>query len=222
MTFSSWADYLAGHNGSEESSTGISELARRFEYGSSPLSHLKGEEAIVFLGISADGSPLLVHHLTDIGSTRKDPLPDLVALAGLRQSTSVVRLSMEDCFATIPSGMDDTDEEYYLPSFSKLVDTSSPGAFAEVSLSQTKMILALECLCLIPLPPFLIPCIASHHAHSGFAELGKACTNDIVACELACDDGGPDEGKRPLPTYCAVHVVGPPSLGSGRMNTGSG
>jgi hypothetical protein len=153
------------------------------------LSHLKGEEAIIFLGISADGSPLLVHHLSNVGSTRKDPLPNSVALAGLRQATSVVRLPMEDCFVTIPSGTDGTDEEYYLPSFSKLVTASSAGGFAKVTPSQTKTILALECLCLLPLPPFLIPCIASH-AHSGFAELGKACVKDIVACELTCDDGG--------------------------------
>ncbi len=96
MPFSSWADFLCGHDGAEDSSKGITGLGDIFGYNSSPIGHLKGEESILFLGISSDGSPLFLHHLTDLGSTRRDPEPVLVALAGLQKSTTVIGLSAED------------------------------------------------------------------------------------------------------------------------------
>jgi hypothetical protein len=134
MIFSSWADYLAGHEGAEASSKGITELAENFAHRATPSpSKLKGEEAILFLGISPDGSPLLIHHLTDLGGTRREPLPNLVALAGLQKSTSVVKLTTEDCFANIPSGTDDLAAEHHLPAFSKLVSAASLGAFTRVT-----------------------------------------------------------------------------------------
>jgi hypothetical protein len=86
--------------------------------------------------------------------------------------------------------MDNLAAKYHLPAFSKLVSMASPGAFTRVTSSQPKETVSLESLCLIPLPPFLIPCIASH-AHSNFAELGKACVDEIMACtSLVCDKGG--------------------------------
>jgi hypothetical protein len=69
--FPSWADYLCGHDGAAATNRCIDELAGCFGRGSTTaLENLRGEEAILFLGIAMDGSPLFVHHVTDLGSTR--------------------------------------------------------------------------------------------------------------------------------------------------------
>jgi hypothetical protein len=98
MPFLSWADFLLGHDGAEASSRGIHALAERFAHGSSPVADnaLRGEEATLFLGIAPAGSPLLLHHLTDLCSTRKHPEPMLVALAGMKKATSVIRLTTDE------------------------------------------------------------------------------------------------------------------------------
>jgi hypothetical protein len=143
MPFATWADFLCGHDGANVSNSGIADLGRLFEHGSTPLGNLKGEEATLFIGISPVGSPLFIHHLADLGSTQKDPKPSLVALAGLRTTTSIVRLTPADCFATIPSGSDDTAAEYYISSYVKLAASNSRAAFIATQ-SSTKHPLMLS------------------------------------------------------------------------------
>jgi hypothetical protein len=140
MPFSSWADFLSGHDGAAESSQGITELGDIFGYNSLPIGQLKGEESILFLGISSDGSPLFLHHLTDLGNTRRDPEPILVALVGLQKSTTVIRLSAEDCFGNIPSNSEDGYDldDYALPTFTKLVAAATTAAFRKTAPVTTK------------------------------------------------------------------------------------
>jgi hypothetical protein len=75
MMFPSWADYLCGHEGADETNKCSSDLGEQFRRESISLDHLKGEEAILFMGIASDGSPLFLHHITELGSTRRDPNP---------------------------------------------------------------------------------------------------------------------------------------------------
>jgi hypothetical protein len=145
MPFASWADYLCGHDGAEESNQDISSLGERFSQGAEPVENLKGEEATLFLGISADGSPLFLHHIANLGSTRRAPEPTLVALVGLQKSTIVIGLTPRDCFASIPSGGEEEDEagEFFVPPFSKLSLSTTASAFKKASPS-SKHPLSLE------------------------------------------------------------------------------
>jgi hypothetical protein len=45
MPFASWADYLCGHDGAEESNQDISSSGERFNQGAEPVENFKGEEA---------------------------------------------------------------------------------------------------------------------------------------------------------------------------------
>jgi hypothetical protein len=109
MTFATWADYLFAHDGASETNKGIDTLGDNFLSPESALGNLRGEEAILFLGIAPDGTPLFVHHLTDLGSNRRSTDPFLVAIAGLQKSTTVVKLSPADGLGPIPSGEDEDD-----------------------------------------------------------------------------------------------------------------
>jgi hypothetical protein len=187
MPFASWADYLCGHDGAEESNQNISSLGERFSQGAEPVENLKGEEATLFLGISADGSPLFLHHVANLGSTRRAPEPALVALVGLQKSTIVIGLTPRDCFASIPSGGEEDEAgEFFVPPFSKLLPSATASTFKKASPS-SKHPLSLEAGCLIPVPPFLVPCMAEN-AHSSFAELGLACAEHIVGSEILCEN----------------------------------
>jgi hypothetical protein len=73
MPFASWEDYLCGHDRAEESNQDISSLGERFGQGAKPIENLKGKEATLFLEISADGSPLFLHHVANLGSSRRAP-----------------------------------------------------------------------------------------------------------------------------------------------------
>jgi hypothetical protein len=74
MMFPSWADYLCGHKGADKTNKCSSDLGEQFRCKSIPLEQgLKGEQAILFMGITSDGSLLFLHHITDLGSTRRDP-----------------------------------------------------------------------------------------------------------------------------------------------------
>jgi hypothetical protein len=161
-------------------------LGERFSQGAEPVENLKGEEATLFLGISADGSPLFLHHVANLGSTRRAPEPALVALVGLQKSTIVNVLIPRDCFASIPSGEEEDEAgEFFVPPFLKLSLSTTASAFKKASPS-SKHPLSLEVRCLIPVPPFLVPCMAEN-AHSSFAELGLACAEHIVGSEILCE-----------------------------------
>jgi hypothetical protein len=84
MPFVTWADYLCDHKGSQEINQDIATLGKNFEHGSIPTVSLRGEEATLFLGISADGSPLFLYHLEDLGSTKASKEPNLIAIVGLQ------------------------------------------------------------------------------------------------------------------------------------------
>jgi hypothetical protein len=153
MPFSSWADFLSGHDGATESSKGITKLGDIFGYNSSPIGQLKGEESILFLGISSDGSPLFLHHLTDLWSTWCNPDPVLVTLVGLQKSTTVIRLLADDCFGIIPGNAEDDYnlDDYTLPTFAKLEAATMPemiGSEIECSGGGT-MQTNKHCQCLI-------------------------------------------------------------------------
>jgi hypothetical protein len=186
MPFASWADYLfCGHDRAEESKQDISSLGERFSQGAEPVENLKREEAILFLGISADGTPLFLHHVANLGSISQAPEPALVALAGLQKSTIVIGLNPRDCFASIPSGGEENKAgEFFVPPFSKLSSLTTASAFKTASWSN-KHPMSLEARCLIPVPPFLVPCMAEN-AHSSFTELGLACAEHIDGSEILC------------------------------------
>jgi hypothetical protein len=50
------------------------------------------------MGIASDGSPLFLHHITDLRSTRREPHASIVALVGFQRSTTVVAVTSKDCF----------------------------------------------------------------------------------------------------------------------------
>jgi hypothetical protein len=113
MPFATWADYLCGHDGAEETNVDIENLGASFEHNKEPIDIIRGEEAVLFLGISDDGSTLFIHHITDLGHTRHDPDPQLVALVAIGLP--------RDCFGSIPSGRDEDDEtDFSVPSFARL------------------------------------------------------------------------------------------------------
>jgi hypothetical protein len=177
-----------GHDGVDDSSQGTFSLGERFRHDSLPVNNLKGEEFTLFLGISRDGSPLCLHHFTGLGSTirwvRESVL--LVALAGgLQQSLTVTGLTPRDYFASILSGRDDgIASEFLVPPFLKLLSLCRAGTFKKLTPS-SKHRLSLEALCLLPMPPFLVPCMAEN-AYSAFAELRLACAEHIVVSKILC------------------------------------
>jgi hypothetical protein len=189
MSFPSWADFLCGHDGAEETNRSISDLGDRFRRNSYPLENLKGEEAILFLGIASDGSPLLLHHLTDLGSTRRDPEPSIIALVGLQKSTTVVGIATGDCFRDIP---EDNEETIKVPPFPKLASATTPLAFKNVEPPSKSP--SLMTLGVIPVPPFLLPCFANN-AHSSFEELGQACAEHIKDSEIITKGVGMSENN---------------------------
>jgi hypothetical protein len=164
--FVSWADYLYGHEGADKTNKCISDLGGHFQRESIPLEHLKGEEPILFMGITLDGSPLFLHHITDLGSTRQEPDPSLVALVGFQTSTTVIGMTLKDSFQDIPNKDEDTIE---VPPFTKLAAATTASAFKKVETTSKSAILETLGL-LLPVPPFLIPCIASNF-HISFKDL---------------------------------------------------
>jgi hypothetical protein len=183
MPFTSWADFLCGHEGAEDTNKCISDLGGRFKREGIPLESLKGEESILFMGIASDGSPMFLHHITDLGSTRREPEPSIVALVGFQKSTTVVGITMSDCFRDVPNL---TKETIKVPSFSKLSSATTSLAFRKVEVSSKSP--TLTTLGILPVPPFLIPCIAGH-SHSTFEELGQACATCIKEARIVCEDG---------------------------------
>jgi hypothetical protein len=181
--FASWADYLYGHEGADQTNKCISDLGGRFRRESIPLEHLKGEESILFMGIASNGSPMFLHHITDLGSTRREPDPSLVALVGFQKSTTVIGLTLANGFQDIPNKDEHTIR---VPPFPKLASATTSLAFKKVETTSKSPI--LETLGLLPVPPFLIPCIASN-SHSSFEELGQACSAYIKDSEIICEDG---------------------------------
>lgn len=180
--FASWADYLYGHPGAADTNKCITELGLRFRRQSIPLEHLKGEEPILFMGIASDGSPLFLHHITDLGSTRREPAPSIVALVGFQTSSTVIGMTQTDCFRDIPNRDDDTIK---VPPFAKLSSANSPSAFQKVDATSKHLLTTLG---ILPIPPFLIPCITSN-PHSSFAALGHACSSYIKESKIICSDG---------------------------------
>jgi hypothetical protein len=149
----------------------------------SPLDHLKGEEAILFMGTASDGSPLFLHHITDLGSTRQEPNPSIVALVGFQRSTTVVAITPKDCFRDVPNKDEDTIK---VPTFSKLAPATTESAIKRAEMAAKSP--TLETPGILPVPPFLIPCLASN-SHSSFKELGHACVDYLKDSELTCKDG---------------------------------
>jgi hypothetical protein len=78
------------------------------------------------MGIASDGSPLFLHHITDLGSPRRDPNPSIVALVRFQRSTTVVAITSEDCFRDVPNKDEDTIK---VPIFSKLASATTASAF---------------------------------------------------------------------------------------------
>ncbi len=153
MPFASWADFLCGHDGAEESNQDISSLGKRFSQEAEPVKNLKGEEAALFLGISADGTPLFLHHIANLGSTRRVSEPALLALVRLQKSLTGIGLTPRDCFARISSGgEEDQGGIFFVPPFSKLLSFTTARAFKKAPLSKHPM--PLEAPCLIRVPPF--------------------------------------------------------------------
>jgi hypothetical protein len=185
MHFASWADYLCGHHGAEESNQDMSSLGERFSQGAEPVENLKGEEAALFLEISADGTPLFLHHVANLGSTRWAPERALVALVGLQKSTIVIGLNPRDCLASIPSGGEEDEAgELFVPPFSKLLPSTMASAFKKAS-PLNKHPMSLEARCFIPVPPFLVSCMAEN-AHNLFTQLGLPCA-ERAHCRIRGD-----------------------------------
>jgi hypothetical protein len=92
MLFPSWANFLCSHDGADGMSKSILDLKGRFQH------HLKGEEAIICMGITSARSPLFLYHIIDLESTRRDPEPSNIALVMLKKGTAVVGITTGDCF----------------------------------------------------------------------------------------------------------------------------
>jgi hypothetical protein len=189
MVFATWADYLCGHDGADDTNEETNALGDSFDTPETALDNLRGEEATLFMGISPDGSPLFVHHLTDLGSNRRNSAPYLVGIVGLTKGATIVKLDPVECFGAIPSGNPDDDvvEDYMVPTANKLAAAGTAEGFAACKPSASKNIY-LSSLCLIPLPPFLVPCVSAH-AHSSFAELGTAIAAEITGTSIKDRDG---------------------------------
>lgn len=184
--FASWADYLFGHKGADETNKCVSELGKRFERSTLPLEHFKGEESILFMGVASDGSPLFFHHVTDMGSTRREPDPSIVALVGFQKSTTAIGVNLDDCFRDVPNKDEETIK---VPPFSKLISATTSLAFQKLEpTSKSSPLTTLTTLAILPVPPFLVPCIASN-PHSTFEELGQSCAAYIKDSEIICENG---------------------------------
>jgi hypothetical protein len=70
---------------------------------------------------------------------------------------------------------------------SKLLTADTPQVFSGCKPSKTNPA-GLTSLCLIPLPPFLVPCMAAN-THSSFTELGAAVAAELSESALT-DEGG--------------------------------
>jgi hypothetical protein len=184
MPFDTWAEFLCGHEGAEEENRLIQELAAKFKHGCEPVKKgdLKGEEASLFLGIASDASLLFIHHLMNLGGTRRSPDPALVAIVGLQKSTTVVGL-LKDCFENLPAG----GAGIPVPPFSKLSRAATPAKFTAVEPPE-KDPPTFSSLTLLPVPPFLIPSMTAI-AHGSFAELGHACAHAVFNCKLKSTSG---------------------------------
>jgi hypothetical protein len=95
----------------------------------------------------------------------------------------VVAITSEDCFQDVPNKDKDTIK---VPTFSKLASATTASAFKQVETAAKSP--TLETLGILPVPPFLIPCLASN-SHSSFEELGHACVDYLKDSELTCKDG---------------------------------
>jgi hypothetical protein len=119
----------------------------------------------------------------DLGSTRQEPDPSLVALVGFQKPTTVVGLTTKNCFRDVPNKDEDTIK---VPTFSKLASATTASAFRRIETSSKSP--TLETLGILSVPPFLVPCLASN-SHSSFEELGHACVAYLKDSELTCKDG---------------------------------
>jgi hypothetical protein len=126
MMFLSWADYLCGYEGAGKREECSSDLWEQFLRESIPLEHPKGEEAILFMGITSNGAPLFLHHIIDLGSTRPEANTMIVALASFQKLTTVVGITTKDCFRHVPSKEEDTIK---VLTFAKLALATTALAF---------------------------------------------------------------------------------------------
>jgi hypothetical protein len=172
MTFATWADDLCGYYGSLETNKELDTLGESFLSPDDALDNLRGDESTLFMGIAPDGSPLFAHHMTDLGSNRRSTDPILVAIVGLHRGTTVVQLEPVDCLGSIP----------------KLLAAGTAEGFDACKPSKNNTA-SLQSLCLLPLPPFLIPCVAAN-THSSLAELGAAIAAELTESALM------DKGER--------------------------
>jgi hypothetical protein len=210
--FSDGGDFLCGHDGATETNKSIADIGARFkplpDEALSPLDRLRGEESTLFHGIAPNGSPAVVHRITDLRSTRIRPEPNLVGLRGLNKTTTVVAIDHSECFGAI-EWEDETDLN--VPSFMKLKASISASAFHSVS-PAGKAPTKINTLRLIPLPPFLLPCIASH-SHSSFKQLGFGCLREVVDSEIILKRGGGQPMPPPIVRRSSSTCVGPPNPG---------
>jgi hypothetical protein len=95
----------------------------------------------------------------------------------------VVAITSKDCFRDVPNKDEDTIK---VPTFSKLSSATTASAFKRVKTAAKSP--TLETLGILPVPPFLIPRLASN-SHSSFEELGHACVDYLNDLELTCKDG---------------------------------
>jgi hypothetical protein len=135
------------------------------------------------MGIASDGSPLFLHHITVLESTRREPNPSIVALVGFQRSTAVVAITSEDCFQDVPNKDKDTIK---VSTFSKLASATTALAFKRVKTAAKSP--TLETLGILRVPPFLIPCLVSN-SHSSFEELGHTCVDYLKDSEITCKYG---------------------------------
>jgi hypothetical protein len=84
LPFPLWADFFCGHDGADAINKFIIDLRARFQHGSLLLYHFTGEGGILFIGITSDGSPLFLDHITHLGSVTRGPELSVVALVGLQ------------------------------------------------------------------------------------------------------------------------------------------
>jgi hypothetical protein len=74
------------------------------------------------MGITSDRSPIFLHHINDLGGTRRDPQQSIIALAGLQKSMMVIGITIGDYSQDRPDAIK-------VPPFSKLVSVTTPMAF---------------------------------------------------------------------------------------------
>jgi hypothetical protein len=146
------------------------------------------KESTLFLGMSADGSSLFLHHVANLGSTRWLPDPVLMALlVGLPKSTNVPGLTPRGCLASILNGRDDDVAK-------KLFCGSLLEALVFEHSWRLQKIDTPEQAYTVPGGPLrtnnailLVPRMAKN-AHSSFAGLRLACAEYIIAFEILCEE----------------------------------